>query len=82
VLVDTPVTQEYIGEHPHQAADYAVYQEALRGLAARTNTELVPGQVWDTSFFADPVHLNEVGARRLAGELADRLLPSSTPRGP
>jgi hypothetical protein len=73
VLVDAPVTQAYIDLHPHGSTDYAAYQQALAGVATSTHTPFVPGQVWTTPLFADPLHLNESGAKQLSHVLADRL---------
>lgn len=73
ILVDAPVTQDYVNLHPHGAADYVTYRNALAQLAAGTGITLIPGQVWDTSFFADPLHLNASGAHRLSVALGTEL---------
>ena len=78
VLVDAPVTEDYVDLHPHGATDYAAYRHALTGLAAAAHVPYLPGAVWPTTFFADPLHLNENGARRLSAQLGTQLMPMLT----
>jgi len=75
LLVDVPVTQQYIDLHPAGSIDYAAYQLAIGQVAANADIGFMGGQIWNTSYFADPLHLNETGAQRLAGQLATRLAP-------
>jgi hypothetical protein len=73
VLVDTPVTDEYVSRHPHGAADFATYLDALRKLGADTGTPVLEFDgMRDHAYFADVVHLNAAGVaaftpRLLAG---------------
>jgi hypothetical protein len=64
LLVDMPITTDYIVLHPHQWLDFVTYEEAMSGVVAKTGVTEMPFQVWTHPFFADPIHLNEVGARR------------------
>jgi hypothetical protein len=75
LLVDAPVTQYYIDLHPHQEADFSQYEAALGRVVASTHVPFIPYAVWSDSLFADPIHLDEAGAKRLAGILAARLKP-------
>lgn len=75
VLVDSPVTQDYVNFHPGRDAGYAGYRQALAAVAARAGVPFFPGGLWDTSLFADPLHLNERGARQYAAQLAGLLMP-------
>jgi hypothetical protein len=83
LLVDMPVTSAYIALHPNQWADWAAYEGALSGVVARTGVPEVPAQLWATSYFADPIHLNGAGSRRLTALLVPRLpgtlRPSAAP---
>jgi hypothetical protein len=72
VLADTPVTQDYVSLHP-QAGDYAAYQNALALVAATAQVPLIRGQVWPTSLFSDPIHLNAAGTARFTPAVAAQL---------
>jgi hypothetical protein len=61
VLLDVPVTEQYITLHPRGAEDYLFYEAALNVLAAQTGTDLVDTGVWPSAGFADPLHLNGAG---------------------
>jgi hypothetical protein len=69
VLVDVPVTQLYVDLHPRGAADMAAYRAAVRAVVDRTGAELVSFGVWPGDLFADPLHVNGAGARRLTDAL-------------
>jgi hypothetical protein len=73
VLVDVPVTQDYINLHPDGEADYTTYRDALASVAARAGIPYLQGSAWSTTDFADPLHLNQRGAQRLSTELSVRL---------
>lgn len=75
VLVDMPVTDEYIELHPGGAADYDRYLAALRGLAAETGATLLEyDTLRDHALFADLVHLGRPGAATLTERLAADLV--------
>jgi hypothetical protein len=69
VLLDVPVTADYIDLHPAGAADYESYGQALAGLAGQAGVELLRPGIWDPSLFSDPLHLNGAGVERLTAEL-------------
>jgi hypothetical protein len=75
VVVDAPVTQDYINVHPRKQADYNAYRQALRDSATHAGLRTVSFPVWNTTLFADPVHLNERGAQWLALRLSVVLRP-------
>jgi hypothetical protein len=75
VVVDAPVTQEYVNVHPRQQVDYAAYRQAIKQSATSAGLRTVSFPVWDPAWFADPVHLNERGAARLAWRLSIALRP-------
>lgn len=70
LLVDMPVTDEYVAKHPHGAADYATYLQALHALAKSEGVPLVElDAMRDHSFFLDEVHMNRLGAETFTTEL-------------
>jgi hypothetical protein len=73
LFVDMPITAAYIALHPHQWADWATYENALTKVVAQTGVPELPAQLWATSYFADPIHLNGAGTRRLTPLLVQRL---------
>jgi hypothetical protein len=68
LVVDVPVTQDYVALHP--AGGYAAYRQALAGVVARAGDRLVLGPVWPNAFFSDPLHVNGAGAGRLTAMVA------------
>jgi hypothetical protein len=74
ILLDVPVTEQYVSLHPDGAADYRAYEAALQDLAGDTGIELVDAGVWQQkALFSDPLHLNGVGSDTLT-RLIDRYL--------
>ncbi len=73
ILLDVPVTAQYVSLHPRGAEDYRSYEAALNVLAAQTGAELVDTGTWLAPAFSDPLHLNGVGAELLT-TLVDRYL--------
>lgn len=73
VVLDTPVTQDYIDAHPRGQADYDTYIRAIDTIVHTTGAKLVRPGIWPPELFADPLHLNRAGADRLTGELARML---------
>jgi hypothetical protein len=70
VLVDMPVTDEYIARHPHGSEDFATYLDRLRELGASTGTPVLEfDSIRDHSLFADIVHLNATGATAFTPQL-------------
>jgi hypothetical protein len=75
VLVQLPVTEEFIALHPDGADDWDDYRAAMRTLAADTGTRLVDltdGFDADGAF-ADTHHLNAAGSTRVSAHLAAEL---------
>jgi hypothetical protein len=73
ILLDVPVTTEYVSFHPHAAADYRAYETAVNQLAADTGIELLDAGVWESPAFSDPLHLNGIGGDALT-QMLDRYL--------
>jgi hypothetical protein len=65
ILLDVPVTDQYVRLHPRGAEDYRSYEAALNVLAAQTGAELVDTGTWLPPAFSDPLHLNGFGAELL-----------------
>lgn len=67
VLVDMPVTDEYVNAHPNGQADYDTYLGMLRELGQRTGAPVLEHSAMrDHQYFADIVHLNITGATELS----------------
>jgi hypothetical protein len=73
LVLNVPVTQDYVSAHPHGQADYARYQEKLASVAMTSGAAFVDPGIWDTTFFAEPLHLNGVGAERLSRFVAQQV---------
>ena len=76
-VIDMPVVEsDYVGMHPHGATDYADYEAAFARLAVDDRLQLASATsvAEDTRFFADPLHLNARGARRLVRWMAKTVL--------
>lgn len=71
IVVNMPVTTEYIGEHPAGRADYDRYVNVLTQEVGRAGAAYVDGGVWPETLFADPAHLNRAGSQQLTA-LVDR----------
>ena len=74
VVVDVPVTQDYVDAHPRGERDMTEYRAVVDDIVERAGATLVRPGVWDPSFFSDPLHLNGAGVDRLTELLVDRLL--------
>jgi hypothetical protein len=74
VLVDLPVTNEFVARHPHGQADYDTFRTALQAQAHRDGAELIlMDSLRDESLFGDELHLNRRGAQVFSTELAHSL---------
>lgn len=74
VLIDMPVTDDFVLAHPRDQIDYDVYLGQLRELADRTGATLIEkSSLRDYALFADEVHLNIDGATRLTHEVVAEL---------
>jgi hypothetical protein len=73
IVLDVPVTAQYIALHPRGAQDYLQYEVGLNILAAQTGAELVDTGTWTQPAFSDPLHLNRLGADELTA-LVDQYL--------
>lgn len=65
VLVNMPISYDYIALHPHGGADVQRFREAFRALAAELSVPLIDLQApfGDAHHFADLDHLNGPGGR-------------------
>lgn len=70
VILNMPVTEDYIDLHPRKRTDYEAATAALRRVAERAGARFVDAGVWPSRFFSDPIHLNGDGASKLTGEVA------------
>jgi hypothetical protein len=75
LLVAMPITADYIALHPHGAADFGRYEQVMAEVATQVGVPEMPTQVWPPALFADPIHLNQAGARRLTPLIARALVP-------
>jgi hypothetical protein len=73
VVVNMPVTADYLTLHPHGESDYRAATEAMQRVAERSGSRFIDVGIWPNQLFGDPIHLNGAGVRRLAGELAPEL---------
>jgi hypothetical protein len=74
VLVDMPVTDEFVDAHGNGQADYDTYLAMLRDLGQRTGTPvLVHSTMRDHRYFADIVHMNITGATELTTLVANEI---------
>jgi hypothetical protein len=70
VLVNMPVTQDYIDRHPKGAEDYETYLGFMGAFAAEEGVTLLDfHEISDHQYFADEVHLNLIGAQLFTGQL-------------
>jgi hypothetical protein len=69
VVLDVPVTADYVSLHPHGAADYDAYERAIDAVGADFDADVLRPGVWPTELFSDALHLNGDGVRRLTAEL-------------
>lgn len=65
MVVNMPVTADYVDLHPAGGLDYDDYLGSLEEAAATAGAPFVDVGVWPDELFADPVHLNAAGAARL-----------------
>jgi hypothetical protein len=72
VLVELPITAEYVAHHPRKEADYAEFKTAIADLAHGANADLIDlDQARDHALFADEVHVNHTGAAQFTVALAN-----------
>jgi hypothetical protein len=83
VVVNLPVTPDYIAAHPNGAADYDAYRAAVEGIAVSEQILLVDAVEYFTveqGVFKDMTHLNVWGARRFSRRLGSLLRHPAAPR--
>ena len=73
IVVNMPVTQDYVDAHPRGEKDYDSATRTLEHLADDGGARFVDFGVWDGKYFADPAHLNARGSKRIS-HLLDRTL--------
>jgi hypothetical protein len=69
VVVNMPVTADYVRFHPNGRRDYDRATATMSGEAALAGARFVDAGVWPDELFADPGHLNRAGAKRLTAML-------------
>jgi len=74
VLVDMPVTQEFVDRHPDGDATYADFVDRLQALADDMDVPLLRfDSIRDHLLFADQVHLNRSGTEMFTTQLTEAL---------
>jgi hypothetical protein len=73
VVVNMPVTADFVSFLPHGRADYDKATAATAILAGETRATFVDGGIWATTYFADPIHLNGQGTQRFTHLIAPAL---------
>ena len=75
VLLNMPVTDDYIARHPNGMRDYTRYLGELADLARRRNIRFLDfgNSVSSLELFRNPTHLNQTGAALFSRDLADAL---------
>lgn len=75
VLVEMPVTDEYIARHPRGAADYAEFEAFMARFATEAGVDLISDLDTrrDHRWFADEIHMNNDGATAFTAALVDEL---------
>ena len=69
IVVNMPVTQQYVDAHPKGQADYDRFVAMLAAEVAKVDVTYVDTGIWSSDLFADPAHLNRAGAKQLTALL-------------
>jgi hypothetical protein len=73
IVVNMPVTKDYVALHPRKRKDYDVFSRVLEQEAERAGAPYIDAGVWPNRFFADPVHVNSAGSRRITKIIDDEI---------
>lgn len=73
IVVNMPVTSDYVDAHPNGEDDYRRATEALEGASDAAGARFVDMGVWPAVYFADPAHLNARGSERITSMLDEVL---------
>ena len=73
LVVKMPVTAHYVTLHPRGRADDDEFAQTLRREAAAVGGTFLDLGVWPDAQFADPAHLNGVGAERFSNLIATEI---------
>jgi hypothetical protein len=73
IVVDVPVTEDYVEAHPAGATDMAAYRAVVDRVVADAGAELIRPGIWDERLFSDALHLNGAGVDRLTALVAEAL---------
>lgn len=77
VLVQLPITEDFIDRHPRKGADYAQAKLAIADLARGANVDLLDlDGIRDHADFADEIHLNRKGATKFTVALVNAMRTS------
>ena len=73
LLVATPVSDDYVALHPRGVADHRAFVRTLSTMADREGVPFLAAGIWEDRVFADPLHVNAAGQRRLTELVRDAL---------
>jgi hypothetical protein len=74
ILVDMPVTNQFIDRMPHPQSDFRTFQNELSAVGAQSHSQVLSfDSIRSTSLFSDDLHLNRKGAEFFSTLLALRL---------
>jgi hypothetical protein len=65
IVVNMPVPEDYISFLPRGRADYDDATRILRQEAGRVEATYIDEGIWPTRYFADSVHVNAAGSKRM-----------------
>ena len=71
VVVNMPVTADFVSFHPRGAVDYTAATTAVRQVALGVRAPFIDIGVWPSDLFGDPIHLNAKGSARFTALLID-----------
>lgn len=83
LLVDMPVTSQFVAHHGHGQADYDTYLAKLRSIGSATSSPVLyyDASMRDDSEYLDDLHLDHTGAEQFSttlGQAMRRFYPGTT----
>lgn len=75
VVVDMPVTADFVSYLPQGTQDYQRSSAAIEQVTKESGATYVDAGIWDTSLFCDPIHVNDQGSARFGQLVAPHLRP-------
>ena len=73
ILVNMPVTQDFVDLHPRGRTDYDLVPPVLKGQADAVGATFFNPGVWEQAYFADPGHMNARGSVRFTTLLQEQI---------